>query len=238
MASLKRGRPIRQRELLVTMVLMILVQSFLGDDHMAQRIVFIALLLAVILAAIRTLSPSPRRLAVAVSVGVASATASVLVEWYPGRTLMAAVHCGFFLVFAILVWTLLQEVFSDGPVDTQRITASVTVYLSLGLVWTFPYALIELFQPGAFELPHRAVGDGVVRPGILSDFLYFSYVSLTTVGYGDIVPVSKPARTLSILEAITGQIFLATVVARLVGLQVAGPEPTSDRDVDAIEPIQ
>ena len=98
-----------------------------------------------------------------------------------------------------------------GVVDAERIFAALDTYLLAGLVFGVCYWVMEQTWPGSF-------GMGSVRELDLARAVYFSFVTLATLGYGDIVPVSEPARGLAILEAVGGQMYLAVLVARLVSL--------------------
>lgn len=114
-------------------------------------------------------------------------------------------------------------------VTSYHIQGAVAVYLLLGLIWGFGYALVELGQPGAFELPATPAGSGdmEVRQYDLRNLVYFSFVTLTTLGYGDISPASAGAQTLVTLEALAGQLYLVIMIARLVALQIAHSERES-----------
>jgi hypothetical protein len=108
------------------------------------------------------------------------------------------------------------KVFSAGTVTFDRILGAIALYVLVGVVWAESYQLVSLRVPGAFAgIPH----DG--GPPDRSIWLYFSFVTLTTVGYGDITPVAHAARSLAILEALIGQLYPAIVLARLVSLHVA-----------------
>jgi hypothetical protein len=113
--------------------------------------------------------------------------------------------------------TCFRAAFLGGrTVDHERIYASLSLYLVLGLIFTLLFALIEKILPASFHYETFTAGE----PGnkTLSQLMYFSYVTLATLGYGDITPVSGPARGLAILEALIGQLYLVLVVARLVSL--------------------
>jgi hypothetical protein len=106
--------------------------------------------------------------------------------------------------------------FSGGhKVDRERISASISLYLIIGLIFTLFYALIDKALPGSF---FYSVADNTLGEKPLNQLMYFSYVTLATLGYGDIVPVSGPVRGLAIMEAMIGQLYLVLVVARLVSL--------------------
>jgi hypothetical protein len=90
------------------------------------------------------------------------------------------------------------------------------------MAWAFSYTIAHLIDPNAFHLPPTDVSDGeTVQLGTrLPTFVYYSFVTLTTMGYGDVLPLSHAARGLATCEAVVGQIYLTVLVARLVGLQI------------------
>jgi len=96
-------------------------------------------------------------------------------------------------------------------VTAQRVQGAVAAYLLLGLAWAAAYAFVAALAPGAFA---------TARPESTHSrsYLYFSFVTLTTLGYGDITPVHHAARSLAMLEALTGQLYPAILIARLVTL--------------------
>ena len=120
----------------------------------------------------------------------------------------------------LLLVVVLGQTFRAGPVTRHRIQGGIAAYLLLGLVWADAYALVETLHPGSFSGPIGVAGG---RRG----WLYFSFVTLTTVGYGDILPVHPAARSLAMLEAVTGPLYIAILLARLVSLAVS-PGPGSD----------
>lgn len=114
------------------------------------------------------------------------------------------------VVFLVVVLT---QTLRGGPITFHRIQGAVGAYLLLGVLWAHVYALVASLRPGAFS---GALGAGGARA-----FYYFSFVTLTTVGYGDVLPVHPAARSLAMLEAVTGPLYLAILIARLVSLSVA-----------------
>ena len=114
--------------------------------------------------------------------------------------------------------TILAYVLHGTRVTTDKIFASVCVYLLIGLAWTFAYALVDALNPHSFAALSAAGHEKYVIRFL--ELRYFSFMTLTTVGYGDIVPHSTAARTLAAFEAIVGQIYLTVLVARLVGLHI------------------
>jgi hypothetical protein len=122
--------------------------------------------------------------------------------------------CGL-VVFAFAVISILNYIFSEETVTRQTISAAVSVYLLIALMWTFIYRLIENLYPASFAVAHDKLLDA---PNI---YLYFSLVTITTLGYGDITPTGSKAVSMAVLEAVTGQIYLVVVVAWFVGLYVS-----------------
>jgi hypothetical protein len=124
------------------------------------------------------------------------------------------------LVLALLMLLLLADVYRPGPITRFRISGAVAAYVLLGLTWTYVYTLVELVAPGALHFPES---DQVTPTHLPAALVYFSLATLTTVGYGDIVAVAPLARSMAMLEAICGQLFLATMIARLVSLRQPSP---------------
>lgn len=102
----------------------------------------------------------------------------------------------------------------------QLIFAALCMYLLMGLLWSFIYTLLFAIDPESIRLASAI--DWEESPGdVFSEMYYFSFVTLTTLGYGDILPVSQLARSLATMEAILGQLYLAVVIASLVGIQIS-----------------
>ena len=118
--------------------------------------------------------------------------------------------------FAMLASVILMRVFGEGRINFHRIQGAVAVYLLLGVIWSGCYRLVVFVDPGSFNLS-GAVADDTV----MSKLVYFSFVTLTTVGYGDVTAVHPTARSLALLEALTGQLFPAVLIARLVSMEVS-----------------
>lgn len=110
----------------------------------------------------------------------------------------------------------LARALRDGRMNSHRIMGAVGAFLLLGIVFAQAFRLMTLFVPGAFAAGGTPTGVGDFARGAV----YFSFITLTSLGYGDIVPVHPFARALATLEAVAGQLFLAILVARLVALEV------------------
>jgi hypothetical protein len=117
------------------------------------------------------------------------------------------------LVFFVgAAYNAAHQVLLSHEVKTNVIVGAMAVYLLLGLIWASIYALIALYDPQAFH--GIDIEDGRAK---FAQLLYFSYVTLTTLGYGDITPAIALTKTLAYLEAIAGTFYLAIVVASLIG---------------------
>jgi len=114
----------------------------------------------------------------------------------------------------ILLITILQRVLLNEKVTSQKIYGALCAYLIFGYVWASLYTLTDYLHPGSFNNYLHGYRD----------LVYYSLITLATVGYGDITPVSPVARSLAVLEAITGQFYLAVMIARLVGLEIVHSE--------------
>lgn len=198
------------------------------------------LLFVAMLSGLNTISDHRRQLVV----GLCLSLPAVALNWiglglasFPLYAASQYLYMAFFLYLAVLTirWANQQR-----KVDQETIYGAVSVYLLMALVWSLAYYAIALSDPGAFRFPDRdelgavqanrveAVGGGEelrAAPGweeisevAQGTMMYYSFVTITTLGYGDIYPVSDAARILAMLEAVLGQLFLVILVARLVGL--------------------
>jgi len=122
---------------------------------------------------------------------------------------------GWLLIGLVIIWVVSRAVFGPGRITYHRVIGAVLLYLTLGVVFVALFTLVGALAPGSFS--GLTVADRVSLP---ADLVYFSFATLTTVGYGDIVPVHPFARSLSNLEAILGQLYPATLLARMVSLHV------------------
>ncbi len=130
------------------------------------------------------------------------------------------------IFFLFILSLLLRHVIRSPRANAGTIYAAMSAYLLMGVAWALFYALVEITSPGAFDFGALAEHSAsYARHADLQLFSYYSLVTLSTLGYGDITPVSPLARSLSSLEAVAGQLFIAVLLARLVGLHVAQNRP-------------
>lgn len=118
-----------------------------------------------------------------------------------------------FLMFCLLtVIVLIRRIVTAEHVDFEVLCASPSIFLLLAIAWTACYDMLQQLAPGSFNVTQES------GTGLTIEFLYFSLTTITTLGYGDITPVSSTARIWATLEAVVGQFYMAVLVARLVGL--------------------
>jgi hypothetical protein len=118
-----------------------------------------------------------------------------------------------FMLYLIILF--LEHFFRQDEINREVIFGALVVFLLMGLMWGYGYTLLEHLQPGSFNHP---AGLSELDLGA---FDYFSFVTITTLGYGDITPVSAPARAMVMVQAVIGQVYLAVLVAWLVGINIA-----------------
>jgi hypothetical protein len=120
------------------------------------------------------------------------------------------------LVYAVSI--LISHLFQRTDVTVDTILGAMVTYLLVAVAFTLMFEVIELRHPGSFSGVPANASDHRAELG--SSMMYFSLVCITTMGYGDIVPVSNLARPLAVLEGVFGQLYLAVMIARLVGLHI------------------
>jgi Ion channel len=163
------------------------------------------------------LSGSPIVAVALVAAFIMAGTAAVLRQTSPS-VLDVHLFAGALLVMGVtLVVVVARAVFSPGRVSYHRIIGAILVYLSVAVTFSALFTIVGLLVPHAFY--------GMVledNPALASNVIYFSFVTLTSTGYGDVYPIYPVARSLCNLETIIGQLYPATLLARLVSLEIEG----------------
>jgi hypothetical protein len=128
-----------------------------------------------------------------------------------GTTLIGLTFFASSVLYLVAPLSIVFDLGRRRHVDRQLMMGALATYLMLGMAFAFSYRCIAAFQPSPF------FGDN--GDGTLADSLFYSFVTLTTTGYGDLVPAGNPGRTLAVLEALLGQLFLVTAVAKVVNVR-------------------
>ncbi len=203
--------------LLVLVLLSFMLSSLLkrGIGPLVSSI-FLSLLL---LSGVATISVKKSHRVAAGVLVLAGISLTWLKYFYPfSRTVHSWGDLVALLYFIILTLVVMRHVFQEGPVTAEKVRGAMAAYILVGFTWAILYHFIELRMPGSFRLPETNAAEiYTVRQ---SDFTYYSFITMTTVGYGDITPVNPLARMFAILEALIGQLYPATLLARLVSLQI------------------
>ncbi len=181
-----------------------------------------ALLSLVLLAGVLTVASRGRTLTVALLLAIPAVAARWINHFQPHLVPSAIFLVAGIGLVAFVVFHLLRFVLRASSVDGEVLCASISAYLMLGLIWTMAYWLVEDLSPGAFVFNTPAATKETMEG---FNAFYFSFITLSTVGYGDVTPVSKVARMLAATEAMTGLLYVAVLIARLVALYSA---PKSD----------
>jgi len=187
-------------------------------EELVGRAIFALLSTAVVLWGAYTVSRDRRRLAIALLLAIPALTARWSFVFLPtpathGAALATSIA---FYVYTLLL--ILDYVLRTDEVTGDVLFGAVCVYILIGFVWGMGFGLLTLFSPGSIKNVNGAMQTG--------DFFYFSFTTLTTVAYGDMYPASPVARSMAIVEAMVGVIFVAVLISRLVGLHVGRPRRT------------
>ncbi len=201
--------------LFVSLVLTLALPPLLPDGPLISFL-FSGLVTAVLLSGLYAVSIHRRTFLAGLFV-VIPAVPMMWVARATGSTPLQLVGEAFVAAFMIfLAWNILLHILRAQRVNADLVFAAICIYMLIGFGCAFGYSIMELSGGQVLSLPD--VFESPRREGLT---LYYSFVTLTTLGYGDITPVSDGAKVLAVLEAITGQLILVVLVARLVGLQIA-----------------
>jgi len=210
---------------LALLVLMVFVLPSIGFNQLHRGLYDIAAS-SVLLISGAAIGWRMRRLFLpAISIVSVALISKWMMWFYPVPALQVSADLLTIVAIVTILVILLSQVFAVGPITARRIQGAVAIYLAFGFSWARAYAAIALINPGSFQSSGQT-------PSTPSDWIYFSFVTLATVGYGDIAPVHPVARSLAIFEAVTGQLYLAVLLARLVSLRVSGVTVANDRSPD------
>lgn len=204
--------------LLGTLLILFVVMPLVRSESTLAKVLGGIFFSAVILWGLWTVSQHRRQLVVGV---VLMAPAFVLTILYyllaPSKSVGLAWMISNGLALAFLVVVLVRRLFRTERVSADTLSSAASGYFLLGILWAFLYGVVHSLDPSAFRGLETANAP---------ELFYFSFVTLTTLGYGDIVPITDTAETVAVLEAVVGQLYLAITIARLVGLHIATARST------------
>jgi len=205
---------LRNRRMMVLLVLLVtsifIVPTILPEGtsfHLFEDVMMSLILISGVVAI-----ADHRKLAISLAAFSVIVIAVRWAEWFVGAgQLLIVRHASTLAACVLLACAVGINVFASGRSIADRVFGAVVLYLLIGLIAAFVYAAIHGINPDAFSKLPSGNDD-------ISDWLYFSFVTLTTVGYGDITPVARSARGIAMLEALVGQLYPAIIIARFVSL--------------------
>ena len=212
-------------QLLIALALFFICAPFVEEIKGGELIVSFLFSL-VLVAAVLAVANRKRVLVIALVLAIPAIAGRWINNFRPDLVPPAVFLVGGLILIIFVVGHLLRFVLRAPVVTTDVLCASISAYLMLGLMWTMAYWLVDQLTPGgAFSFNTNA------GPRSINGFnaFYFSFITLSTVGYGDITPVSRIARWLAAMEAMTGLLYVAVLIARLVSLYSA-PGSTEHRE--------
>lgn len=187
----------------------------LASSVIAQIAMYLAIGAALILGA-WSLSKERRFFLTAASITVLAVVCSVI-AYLTGNAFAILLVLSLQIVFWLMsAWFVGRHVLAPGPVDINRIAGGICIYMIAAVVWASAYTIVYQLIPDAFN----GIGS-VPFEGQLSEMLYFSFVTLTTLGYGDVTPAHPVARWMAQFQAVFGQLYIAILIASLVGMWIA-----------------
>lgn len=219
MSLLRRNREFWTHErsltaLLIYLSLMLLLWMPASGRSWTEFIVKDLLFMLIVVAGVYSVLTNWKRQLFFISLAIVSAVLRVVNFMTPSVDLNAVNDFLTIVFFVILTYFVLHHIFKDGPVNFYRIQGSLAVFIIIGFVWAFAYHLLEDLNPGSFS---SMTGSVTLEYG---QYVYFSFVTMTTLGYGDIIAVHPLARSLVVFEGMIGLLYPTVMVARLVAMEL------------------
>jgi hypothetical protein len=227
---LLRLAPRRHTVLLVAIVAAFLVRPLIGDSG-AGPIMFSSAMLVLLLLSLYNidvdelvgeretlLAQRRRRNIIAWTLGIPAIAERLIVIFTPSFSIYLAGSILWLLLFGFITWNELRAVLRQKEVTREVISMSISTYLLFGLTFGLFYIVLHDLQPNAFSFGTAGPASEQQTIPVL---IYFSLTTLSTIGFGDITPLTLQARYAAVAEGITGQFYLAILVARLVGMQMS-----------------
>lgn len=209
---------------LCCMLLLIISFPFIHQWYSNYLVLIEALFILLLVMGIYGISHNTKLMSIALLIAILSAIISWFNYFIDSRLWLLAnlvLQIGF---FTITTSAIITHVLSYKHVSADAIYGAISAYLLIGIIWAFIYTALELAQPGSFKFPEALTLNSIQlaqQRFYFAHFFYFSLVTLTTLGYGDMVPLTLGARGFASLEAIAGQLYIAVLIARLVGLHIS-----------------
>jgi hypothetical protein len=200
--------------LLILILLMLVLAPFL-DQFVQTRIMMDVFLTAIFIFIISTIRLKRSQVIIASVLALPLLIATWSTYFVEIKTVSLLTRIFGVLFFAYAAINILRIIAKSEKVTRETIFAAIVAYLLMALMWAFLYMILERVSPGSFSFPDKGLWGETMQ------FEYLSFVTITTLGYGDITPVTDQASALVLIEAFVGQIYLVVLVAWLVGMHVS-----------------
>ena len=202
---------------LLILILSVPIAQEIGVREETRRLVLEPALILMLLMGVWGLGKEKKWLMIIGGSIATTVVAIAVLNFFLNMDGLRLVNMGILLVFFVAsTWIASRNLLLSGEIDINKIIGAICIYLLLGLNWAMFYLFINKAIPSSFHgLTSTAIGAQ------FSEFLYFSFVTITTLGYGDLIAVKPLARTVAFLEAIVGQFYVAVLVAWLVGMYLS-----------------
>lgn len=215
MTSADMGKEIRFSLLLASLIIAVVVAPLLEATRLGDLIQLCCLTLVFVAAVFINWQHRTKLWLFA-----SAATVALAIHWWsfflPGEKVIVLRYVAGFFFLGFTAALLLKSIVRSDEVTPNAILGSICIYLLLGLMWALGYSALTFLEAKPFDLPVATSGEAVDDHPTLATLLYFSFVTMSTLGYGDITPQTDLARTLTWTQSVTGQFYLAVLVARLV----------------------
>lgn len=199
--------------LLVSIVLFMILRPFV-EDLVRLSFVMEIFVTAILLSGIYAVSEDRVTLVLALLTGLPALFTNWSFQLLKTPSLLLIHHICAGLFFGVATVIIIRHLINQKVITVDLIWGAVCGYFLLGFMWGDIFSLLETIQPGSFNLGEQGATD-------IDSLIYFSFVTLATLGYGDIVPLTKQAQSLAIIETIMGQMYLAVNIAALVAIRIS-----------------
>jgi hypothetical protein len=212
----------RSAYLLIALLVFLFAYPFILDGSLEHRLI-LGFLNVVILVSSAHAATATRRAFLLVVVFLGLPAVGLQVVYLVTRNSVAfdLLFLAYTALYIFTIGHVLRYILARGEVTADKIHGAIAAYILTGLLWAFVYVFIDHLYPGSFAYNSPSGSINLLRP---EDFVYFSFATLTTTGYGDIAPVTTHARSLAILEQLAGTFYIAILIARLTGLYQGRPD--------------
>ncbi len=208
---------------LITLLALLLIFPFVQENFVGYFVILEMFISLILIAGIYIVSANRQVLTISILLGTLALTVIWFNLFLNNERLLIFGLLLLIAFFALTTTTILMHVLSYKRVTADKIYGAICGYLLIGINWALVYTALEIAFPDSFDMTQN-LRAGILfvtyQPIYLSHFLYYSFITLTTTGFGDIAPLSNIARALSSIEAVVGQLYVAVLIARLVGLHI------------------